>query len=68
MSPIWHVAQCAFFSLGFVLRGFKNKSEVCHVFCEELFMLGATHSQVDVETEFGALSLILIFFYEFSLR
>jgi len=22
-----------------IWRGFKNKSDVCHVFCEELFML-----------------------------
>jgi len=31
-----------FFSLLFSLfiwRGFKNKSDVCHVLCEELFML-----------------------------
>jgi len=37
-----------------IWRGFKNKSDVCHVLCEELFMLhGRLHSQVDVETEFG---------------
>jgi len=30
-----------FFSLGFVFREVsKNESDVCHVFCEELFMLG----------------------------
>ena len=23
-----------------IWRGFKNKSDVCHVLCEELFMLG----------------------------
>jgi len=31
-----------FFSLlfsHFIWRGFKNKSDVCHVLCEELFML-----------------------------
>jgi len=41
-----------FFSLGCVWRGFKNKSDVCHVLCEELFNVRwlVTHSQVDVET------------------
>jgi len=32
-------------------------SDVCHIFCEVLFMLDVTHSQVDVETEFGVVSL-----------
>ena len=41
-------------------RGFKSKSNVCHVLCEELFMLSVTHSQIDVETEFGVVSLILL--------
>ena len=31
-------------------RGFKNKSDVCHIMCEELFMLDGKHSQVDIET------------------
>ena len=44
-----------------IWRDFKNKCDVCHVLCEELFMLDVTHSQVDVETEFDAVSLILIF-------
>jgi len=40
-----------FFSRFCILRGFKKKSDVCHVLCEELFMLdGRPHSQVDVET------------------
>ena len=44
-----------------IWRGFKNKSDDCHVLCEELFMLdGRPHSQVDVETEFGVVSLILL--------
>jgi len=30
----------------------KNKSDVCHVLCEELFILDGTHGQVDVDTEF----------------
>jgi len=44
-----------------IWRGFKTKYDVCHVLCEEYFMLGITHSNVDVETEFGVVSLILIF-------
>jgi len=44
-----------------ISRGFKNKSDVCHVLCEELFMLdGRPHSQVDVETELCVVSLILV--------
>jgi len=42
----------------YIWRGFKNKSDVCHVLCEDLFMLDVTHSQVDVETEFVVVSLI----------
>ena len=34
--------------------------------CEELFMLDVRHSQIDVETEFDVVSLILIFFINFS--
>jgi len=45
-----------------IWRGFKNKSDVCHVLCEELIMLDFTHSQVGVEREFGVVSLILLFF------
>jgi len=44
-----------------IWRGFKNKNDVCHVLCEELFILDVTHSQVDFETEFGVVTLILIF-------
>jgi len=42
-----------------IWRGFKNKSDVCHVLCEELFMSDGspTHSQVDVGTEFVVVSL-----------
>jgi len=32
-------------------QGFKHESDVCHVLCEELFMLDVTHSQVDVEPD-----------------
>ena len=48
-----------------IWRSFKNKSNVCHVFCIDLYMLDVTHSQVDVETGFGVVSLILIFFINF---
>ena len=40
-----------------IWRSSKNESDVCHVLCEVLFMLDVTHSQVDVETEFGVVSL-----------
>jgi len=42
-----------------IWRGFKNKSDVT-VFREEFFMLDFTHSQADVETEVGTVSVILI--------
>ena len=35
-----------------IWRGSKNKSDVCHVLREVLFMLDVTQSQVEVETEF----------------
>jgi len=52
-----------------IWRGFKNTSDVCHVVCEELFMLdGRLHiAKVHVETEFGVVSLILLV-YKFQLR
>jgi len=50
-----------------ILRRFKTKCDVCHVFREDFFMLYVTHSHVDVETEFGVVSLILIF-YKFLLQ
>jgi len=50
----------------FIWRGFKNKSDVCRVLCEELFVFDVTHSQIDVETEFGVVSLNLMFFFNFS--
>ena len=40
-----------------IWRSSKNKSDVCHVLCEVLIMLDVTHSQVDVETEFGVVLL-----------
>jgi len=39
------------------LEKFQNKSDVCRVLCEVLFMLDVAHSQVDVEAEFGVVSL-----------
>ena len=39
------------------LENSKNKTDVCHVLCELLIMLDITHSQVDVETEFGVVLL-----------
>jgi len=33
-----------------IWRDFKTKYDVCHVLCEEFFMLDVTHSNVDVET------------------
>jgi len=52
-----------------IWRGFKYTSDVCHVLCEELFMLdGRPHiDSLDVETEFGVVSLILLV-YKFQLR
>jgi len=41
--------------------GFKTKYDVCHVLCEEFFMLDVTHRNVDVETQFGVVSLFLTF-------
>jgi len=40
-----------------IWRSSKNKSEVCHVLCEVLIILDVTHTQVDVETEFGVVLL-----------
>jgi len=28
-----------------IWRDFKNKSDVCHILCEKLFMLAVTHTQ-----------------------
>jgi len=48
-----------------VWGGFKNKSDVCHVLCEELFMLGGRpHTAKLVLKLFGVVSLILLV-YEF---
>jgi len=59
MSPIF------LFRFG-IWRDFKNKSDICHVFCEESFMIDIAHSQIDVERELYVVSLILIFFINFS--
>jgi len=42
------------------MERFQNQCDICHVLCEELFILDVTHSQVDVETESGVVSLILL--------
>ena len=42
---------------GYIFREDPKISDVCHVLCEVVFMLDVTHSQVDVETEFGVVSL-----------
>jgi len=47
----------------FHLERFQNKSDVCRISCEELFMLDIIHSQVDVETEFGVVSVNVVFFW-----
>ena len=44
-----------------IWRGFKTKCDDCHVLCKEFFMLDVTHRYLDVETEFGVMSLTLIF-------
>ena len=44
-----------------IWRGFNTKCDICHVLCEEFFMLDVTNNHFDVETEFGVASLILIF-------
>jgi len=43
-----------------IRRGFKIKCDVCHGLCEYFFILDVTHTQVDVGTEFGVVSLVLI--------
>jgi len=58
---ICHIVPPHFFSYGLCLERFQNQYDVCHVLCEEFFMLDVTHSYVDIEREFGVVSLILIF-------
>jgi len=45
-----------------IWKGFKNNSDVCRVLCEGHFLFDITHSQVDIEAEFGVVSLNLKFF------
>ena len=45
------------FLFRFIFGEVLKISDVCHVLCEVLFMLDVEHSQVDVETEFGVVSL-----------
>jgi len=46
-----------FFSSGFAFGEVPKISDVGHVLRDTLFMLNVTHSQVDVETDFGGVSL-----------
>jgi len=55
---IWHVPPHFSIYVSEIWKSFKNKSDVCHVLCEELFIFDAAHSQVDVETDFGVALLI----------
>ena len=45
-----------------IWKGFKNKSDACHILCEELFMLdGRLHiARFMLKHEFGMASLILL--------
>ena len=54
VPPLFSLRVC-------IWRGFKTKCGVCHGLCEEFFILDVTHSYVDVEREFGVVSLILIY-------
>jgi len=59
---IYSAISPTFFCSGFVI-GELSKIKVTFVTLrEELFMLDVTHSQVDVEAEFGVVSLILVFY------
>ena len=53
---VCHVPQLFLFRCC-IWRSSKNKSDFGHVLRETLFMLSVTHRQVDVETEFGVVSL-----------
>ena len=53
VPPLFSLSVC-------IWRGFKTKCDLCNVLCEEFFILDLTHSYVDVETEFGVVSLILM--------
>ena len=63
MSPTllgWRDIIChvtPLFSSGFIFGKVPKISDICHVLCEVLLMLDVTHRQVDVETEFGVVSL-----------
>jgi len=50
-----------FFLLGFVFGEVTKPNMTFITFCVKSFMLDLTHSNVDVETELGVVSLILIF-------
>jgi len=50
-----------FILLEFVFGEVSKRNMTFVTFCVEFFMLDVTHSHVDVETQFGVVSLILIF-------
>jgi len=51
-----------YFSLRFCIwRGFRTKSDVCHVACEEFFMLDVTAHIAMLMLKQSVVSLILIF-------
>jgi len=57
-----------FFILGFAFEEVsKNNSDVSHVFCEVFVMLDVRDSKFDIETEFGMVLLIVLFFISFYL-
>jgi len=58
---ICHVPHCFLFRFC-IWWGFKNKSVVCHVLCDELFMLdGRPHTaMLMLKQKFGVVSLILL--------
>jgi len=54
VPPLFSLRVC-------IWRGFKTKGDVCHVLCEEFFILDVTHIAMLMLKEFGVVSLILIF-------
>jgi len=54
-----------------ILRDFKNRSDVCHVLCEELFMLdGRPHiAMLMLKQKFGVVSLnVLVYSFSASIK
>jgi len=59
----WYAMSPHFFLLGIVFGGVSKLNVTFVTFCVEFFMLDITHNHVDVETEFGVVSLILIYLF-----